>query len=157
MTFSRKDGKSLTQSLAEAFKAVEQRVKRVLVADDNEITVALISEMIRREFYGEAVPVASNKRILEMLEECDPFDAVILDYSLLNGPSISTYRAIKERWKDAKVVFLTGYDSPEVREKIEAVGTARVHSKAAMTDLRFMRELLAEVGLRKRVMSADGI
>jgi len=34
MTFSPKDGKSLTQSLADAFKAAEQRVKRVLVVDD---------------------------------------------------------------------------------------------------------------------------
>ncbi len=157
MTFSKKDGKSLTQSLADAFKAAEQRVKRVLVADDNEMTVSLFTKMIHREFYGEAIPVATNRRILEMLDECDPFDAVILDYALLNGPSISTYQAIKDKWKQTKVIFLTGYDSPDVRAKIEAVGTARVHSKSAMTDLRFMRELLEEIGLKRRVAAADGI
>jgi len=148
-------GECLSRSLANALVALEQRIKRLLVVDDFRITTDFISEMVRREFYGEVTTASSCKEANEIVRNSDPFDAVILDYSLANGPSIATYALIKAKCSDTKVVFLTGYDSPDLRRKVEEVGTARVHSKDAMSDLNFTRELLEEVGLKRRIEHAD--
>jgi len=112
--------------------------------------------MVQREFYGEVVVAGSCKQARAELAASE-FDAAILDVALVNGDGISLYAEIKDKTPGTEVVFLTGYDSPDVRRRVEAVGAARVHSKSAMTDLGFIRDLLGKLGLRRRVMSADGI
>jgi DNA-binding NtrC family response regulator len=154
-------GECLTRSLANALVALEQRIKRLLVVDDDAITTGFISTMVRREFYGVAIPASSCREARQLLDDCKSFDAAILDHALTNGVGLELYAEIKKRWPQMKVVFLTGYDSPDLRRKVECIGTARVHSKDAMTNLDFTRELLEEVGLVRRKpvseLAGDGI
>jgi DNA-binding NarL/FixJ family response regulator len=148
-------GECLTRSLANALVALEQRIKRLLIVDDDVLTTDFVSAMVRREFYGVAISASSCREARQLLNDCEPFDAAILDHALTNGVGLELYAEIKKRWPQMKVVFLTGYDSPGLRRKVEGIGAARVHSKDAMSDLNFTRELLEEVGLKRRIEHAD--
>ncbi len=156
MTFSKRDGKSLTQSLADAFVAAEQKLKRVLVVDDDETVCDLIARMVHREFFGDVTVARSCAEARAELDQAE-FDCAILDQILLNGHGVDIYRKICAIHPKTKVVFLTGYSSDTLLRAVAAIGTARVHPKDYMVDLDITRKLLDELGLKRRVVAADGI
>lgn len=108
--------------------------KRVLVADDHQIVVEGICNLLKDEF--EEVRTAVNGRdLLDVAEEFRP-DVIVTDISMpmLNG--IDAARQIKKKNPDVKVVFLTMHpDVTYAAEAFDAGASGYVLKHSASTEL----------------------
>lgn len=108
--------------------------KRVLVADDHQIVVEGLCNLLKDEF--EEVKTAVNGRdLLDVAEEFRP-DVIVTDISMpmLNG--IDAVRQIKKINPDVKVVFLTMHpDVTYASEAFDAGASGYVLKHSASTEL----------------------
>lgn len=116
--------------------------KRVLVADDHQIVVEGLCNLLKDEF--EEVRTAVNGRdLLDVAEEFRP-DVIVTDISMpmLNG--IDAVRQIKKSNPDVKVVFLTMHpDVTYAAEAFDAGASGYVLKHSASTELlTAMKEVL---------------
>jgi len=128
---------------------------RVLIADDHPLLRAGLRQLLAAdpdlETVGEA---ATGAEVLQLTGELHP-DIVLLDISMPGENGIATTRALKARFPDVLVLFLTmheeegmlqealraggdGYvvkraDEPEILRAIHAVRNGGVHIHATMT------------------------
>jgi ActR/RegA family two-component response regulator len=121
------------------------RRKRLLVVDDDPNFRLRVAQSAS-EFWVEVVEVGSCAEARGELAADRSFAAALLDVRLINGSGLDLYRAIIARAQATQVVFLTGYDSHDLRKEIEAIGPARVHDKSRCSDPAFLRQLFAQLG-----------
>ncbi len=120
-----------SDSLSFQYEKAMLQAKRILLLDDDQDMRQLVGEVIEQKYRVEVVCCSRVKDAQTQLEN-DYFHAAILDVKVINGNGVSFYRHIVNLMPALKVVFLTGYDSPELRKEIESVGPAMVFSKDAM-------------------------
>jgi DNA-binding NarL/FixJ family response regulator len=127
--------------------AIEARYrrKRLLVVDD-DASFRLRVAQSASEFWVEVVEVGSCADARGELAGERAFAAALLDVRLINGSGLDLYRAILARAVATQVVFLTGYDSHDLRREIEDIGPARVHDKSRCSDSDFLRQLFVQLG-----------
>ena len=139
-------GPTLAEKLALSFS----KVKRVLFVDDDEVLQEFMAHEVAPAFCADFLGVRSVAEARTAVEGSLPFDTALLDVKLTNGNGVELYREIAKKFPAMQVVFLTGYDSPELRQKIEAIGPARVYSKARVLDLTFLSQFFAQLGIHER-------
>lgn len=110
--------------------------KRILVVDDNETNLSLISELLQRDGH-ELVGAASGAEALEVLAQRE-FDVVFLDFNLgdMDGAKVlQVYRFGK--LKAAPVFFLTADATPATAARLQSAGAAGIlHKPITMEGLR---------------------
>ena len=136
---------SLTAQMA---KAMQTTAKKILFVEDDENFLNFISELAKQQFDLCLVCSGRTAEASEKLETED-FDAAILDVRVTNGNGINLYRKIIDRWPYLQVIFLTGYDTPQLREQIEQIGPARIYSKDSMMKPEFFDNLMNQLGVTK--------
>jgi response regulator NasT len=82
------------------------RKKRILVADDDRLTLAQIVLIVERAGH-EALAASSGLDALKLAEECDP-DLAILDISMPDVSGIDVARALRSR-SAIPIVFLSSH------------------------------------------------
>lgn len=137
---------SLTAQMARAMGCT---AKKILFVEDDETFRNYIDETASPQFDLELVCSDRTSDASNKLEHED-FDAAILDVRMTNGSGLSLYRKIIERWPYLQVIFLTGYDSPQLREEIEQIGPARIYSKDSMRRPEFFDHLMAQLHVNRR-------
>jgi PAS domain S-box-containing protein len=113
---------------------------RVLVADDHEIVrhglVSLLSEEDTVEIVGEA---ANGREAVDLADRLHP-DVVIMDVSMPVLSGAEATRRIKEDLPQTRVVTLSMWEEPEVRERMYQAGAESYVLKTAPSE-----ELLAAI------------
>jgi two-component system sensor histidine kinase/response regulator len=105
----------------------ETRGCRVLLVDDSEVNLEVVSEMIRR--LGHSVTVAvDGETALEELAAAT-FDVVFMDVQLPGMDGLETTRRFRESGKRTPVIALTAHTSMRDRDRCLAAGMTAVLTK----------------------------
>lgn len=98
--------------------------KKILVIDDEQEICDLIVELLKEKFPHEIRIANDGFSAGRIMNEFLP-NLVILDLLLpgVNGFDICKQIKSDQYLKDTKILAITGYDTPEHREKIFAAGT----------------------------------
>lgn len=127
-------------------KWLELRAKpaRILCVDDDEKFTTIISQLCSK-YVLELNIVSTIREAREAIQSSVvPFHAMMLDVKLTNGSGVALYAEVSVLWPTTHVVFLTGYDSEDVRDQVEKIGPARVHSKNNVMNEQFIAGLFAQ-------------
>jgi len=113
-------------------------METIFVIDDSATNLAVVSEMLKNEYKTLTMP--SAEKMFYLLERITP-KVILLDVEM---PDMDGYEAIQilkenEKYKDIPVVFLTGNDDDETRDKCLSYGAAEIITKP------FQKELLADL------------
>lgn len=101
----------IIHDVAKSFKQKQQRrnrmTKKILVVDDDKNLQVVISDLLEAEGF-EVIKGNDGEEAIRLYEQHIP-DLVLLDIQM---PKLDGYQAffqIKEKFSDAKVVFMTGF------------------------------------------------
>jgi HAMP domain-containing protein/signal transduction histidine kinase/response regulator RpfG family c-di-GMP phosphodiesterase len=136
---------TLDEALADMKERMEQRVKRVLVVDDNDVERESISGLIGDGEDIEIVQAASSEEALDTLEKHERVDCIVLDLKL---PKMSGFQLLEnigtdERFQSIPVIVHTGKELTR-REETKL----RKYAKTIVVkDVRSPDRLLAETAL----------
>ena len=96
-------------------------MKKVLVVDDNSVSLSLVKSMLSDLYTVSAV--LSGEQALRFLEkkECD---LILLDINMPEMSGFETIRAIKDNevTKDIPIIFLTADNDPETEKRCFEMG-----------------------------------
>jgi signal transduction histidine kinase/CheY-like chemotaxis protein/HAMP domain-containing protein len=136
---------ALDQAIEDFKERMEQRVKRVLVVDDNDVERDSIGELIGDGDDIEIVAVASSEEALEALERESRIDCIVLDLKLpkMTGFQLLETIGTDERFQHIPVIVHTGKELTR-REETKL----RKYAKTIVVkDVRSPDRLLAETAL----------
>jgi CheY-like chemotaxis protein len=136
---------ALDQALDDVKERMEQRVKRVLVVDDNDIERDSIGELIGGGDDIEIVAAASSEEALDALEKESRIDCIVLDLKLpkMTGFQLLETIGTDERFQHIPVIVHTGKELTR-REETKL----RKYAKTIVVkDVRSPDRLLAETAL----------
>jgi len=127
---------------------------RVLLADDNQSIIDLVSEVLRSDF--EIIgAVLNGAAALEAVEQLKP-DILVIDIVMPVLDGIETLRRLKRSRIITKIVFLTALeDTSHIREVLEASADGFVFKSRLAQDLP--QALQAALGGRHFVSPRDSI
>lgn len=127
--FSKASGTSVASSCPET-----RARSRILIADDHNLVAELCRKILEKEF--EVVGLATNGHdLVRLASELKP-DVIVLDVGmpLLNG--LDAGKQIKRTLADAKIVYLTMYNDPELaREAIDSGASGYLLKTCAVAEL----------------------
>lgn len=103
-------------------KTKPRAVRRILIVEDEAtlsffLAYSLMSEV---EDY-EVVTARDGETAVGKMEE-KPFDVVISDIVLPQMDGLSLLRETRKQWPQTKVILMTAYGSPEVKERAGEMG-----------------------------------
>jgi CheY-like chemotaxis protein len=104
-------------------------MKRALVVDDDEVFCSHLAEALGGCVQNCHIVTAGNGKEAEKIMESSPIDFVITD---LNMPGMNGYDFIsyaRENYPDIPIMAMTGMKTPEVEERLHALGIARCIEK----------------------------
>lgn len=133
-------------------RALNPQRSTVLVVDDDQDTVDLITEMLESASF-EVVPAASAEQALGRLDRVKP-DAVIMDLTLpeMDGLELVERITANSKWTDLPILLMTGRDlSFEERRALDQ-STIRIIAKGGFNRDQIVTEIheaLAESQARK--------
>lgn len=97
---------------------------RVLLIDDDEAVLSVLAEYLQAA--GYPVATATNARDTTMLlAEGEPYDVVVLDWSLPDIPARDLMRLLREMLPDAALIVTTGHGPDTVHNDLSTLG---IHS-----------------------------
>ena len=115
--------------------------KKVLVVDDDPQICRLLSQFLETEHALYEVIVAGNTHeALEVLSE-ENFSLVVADIHMPGISGIDLLSIIRGRYPQIKVILMTGYCTPEVREEVQKSGCLYFIEKPIQ--LRELRQLIS--------------
>ncbi len=133
----------------DAWLEAKTRAKKILFLDDNHVLREMLMSRVLPAFNAEFIQAGTIAEAREILDS-ETILAAILDIRLINGSGIALYRDIAKKWPAMEVVFLSGYDSPDYRREIQAIGPARLFDKNRMSSFDFVEKLMAQFGVSRK-------
>ena len=114
-------------------------IKRILSVDDVKTNLKILDEILEDDY--QLAHAESGKEALEKLDSFSP-DLVLLDIMMpdINGLEICQKIKSSDKWKDIKVILVTGRAMPEEREAGLAAGADNYLTKPFSID-----EILAAI------------
>jgi CheY-like chemotaxis protein len=99
--------------------------RRVLVADDDPLTLRMLSAIVETEGY-QAVSAADGRQALRLLQETGPFSAAIFDMNMphVQGLDLILFMKADERLRRIPVGMITGERDPKVWDDSVAAGAS---------------------------------
>jgi len=115
--------------MAEAGTAI-----RVVLADDDELYVASLGELIERQPELTVVGTAHNGiEAIELAEQMEP-DAVVVDLHMPRLDGVSTVARLRHDYPAMCLIALTGDPPPELQSAAREAGADTVLHKSEMLD-----------------------
>jgi len=118
---------------------------RILVMDDEKAILISFRQMLRSPTLQ--VDTAETIEDAEKLLKESTYRAVIADLRLtgiLGEEGLELIRYVRDQNIDTKVILVTGYGSPEIKEKALRIGAADYFEKPV--DVKLLREALLKLG-----------
>jgi CheY-like chemotaxis protein len=107
---------------------------KVLVVEDNRAMRSLIKSIIA-DLAGDVSERGDGAEALSAYAECRP-DWVLMDIRMKGLDGISAARQIKAAFPDARIVIVTDFDDPKLREAARSAGAREYVTKENLFDLR---------------------
>src|SRR5512143_1060486 len=104
-------------------------MKRALLVDDDEVFCSHLAEAISRCVKDCTFITARNGNEASKIMAADRVDVIITD---LNMPVMSGYEVVshvRSRYPDMPIIVMTGMKTPEVEERLRALGILRCIEK----------------------------
>ena len=120
---------------------------KVLIAEDDDMTLALLDEVLRREGY-DTVAVSDGAEALARLDET-PFDLVLSDVQMARASGLEVLETVTRKLPDTPVVLITAYAEPGRAMDAIASGAADYLSKPV--DIVALRTTVARALERRRL------
>jgi DNA-binding NarL/FixJ family response regulator len=117
---------------------------RVLIVDDDPYFRFALATILAADEKLEFVvsEAGDGDAALESIAAHEP-DVVVLDLEMPRMDGLALARAIRQRWRDLRLVMMTAFDSPETRERAEQAGVDAFLGKSTLPDLR-LSEFLSQ-------------
>jgi len=106
---------------------------RVLIVDDSEAMRRTIRTFIQ-DLVDEIAECSSGAVALEHYATFKP-DWVLMDIKMKDMDGFTATREIKQAFADARIVIITSYDEPSLREEAAAAGALAYVIKDKLRDL----------------------
>jgi two-component system, NtrC family, response regulator AtoC len=126
--------------------AVQPRAK-ILVAEDDELTLELLATVLRGEGY-EVVTVPDGRAAIDRLGEAS-FDLVVSDIQMTKASGLEILEAVTAQSPDTAVVLVTAYAEPGAAMDAIAKGAADYLAKPV--DIVALRSTVARALSRRRL------
>jgi CheY-like chemotaxis protein len=96
--------------------------KRILIVDDVNFNIEFESKLIKNLMVGYKISIHideahSVKEALEMIEENDPYDAMIIDMNLPDGTGVEIAKKARDKSKETRLAALTIYPNEYEKER----------------------------------------
>jgi CheY-like chemotaxis protein len=129
--------------------------KKILIVDDEQNITWSMEKYLSKEGYFIAT-ADSAKKGAELLNT-SPFDLVITDMKMPDVDGFQFLNWIKKNHTKSKVVIMTAFGSPSVRESAKQMGAFRYFEKPVdLNQLRkFINETLADKGFTGNILDID--
>ena len=114
---------------------------KVLIIDDSEPMRRMIRRFISDQV-DEFVECEDGSEALAAYRRHRP-DLVLMDIRMKDVDGLEATRELRRSFPEARVVVVSQWDGPDVREKVRGAGAYRYIHKS---DLLPLRELLASAG-----------
>jgi DNA-binding NtrC family response regulator len=124
---------------------------RILIVDDEEITLENLEHVLKKEGY-EVAAVSSGVQALKHLE-ASPFDLVLTDLKMKKVDGMEILEKVKQRHPDTEVIMITGYAT--VSSAIEAMKKGAFHYVAKPFKLDEIRLVVARAIKKKRLQDEN--
>jgi DNA-binding NtrC family response regulator len=123
---------------------------RILVAEDDELTLELLEKVLRREGY-EVVGVADGRAAIEQLA-AKPFDLVLTDIQMTRASGMEVLEAVRASGRETPVVLITAYAEPGA--VMDAIGHGAADYLGKPVDIEAVRTTVARALERARQREA---
>ena len=126
---------------------------RVLVIDDQRDTLVTVQALLQRLGVGQGQGCVQGARnsaqALQLVDDArqrgQSYDLVLLDWVLSDGDGFQVLRQLRRRGPGLRVVVMTAYGMPEIRQRAEAMGVTQFIAKPVLpADLRALWSDVAE-------------
>ena len=94
--------------------------QRILVVDDDPSMLILLPKVLARR--GFDVETAGDADTAEKLLEAGGFGVVIADLQMPVRDGFSLAAAVRKRWHDTRIIFVSAYDSEAMKRKALSLG-----------------------------------
>jgi DNA-binding response OmpR family regulator len=124
---------------------VSETEKKILVVEDESITFMMLEFHLKRAGYAVCENAPDLKTAVALFHTRRP-DLVLMDINLANDSNgIDAAKLILEEDQDAVIIFMTGYDHPEIKERARQLHPADYMVKPVQMPvlLEKIREILA--------------
>ena len=109
---------------------------RILIVDDEALVCWSLSRALQEEGY-EVSTVQSGEEALDIMTECK-FDLVVTDLRLPQLNGMDLLREIKRRFPQCKVLMISAFGTPKVRDEAMKEGVLQFFDKPF--DIKELRE-----------------
>lgn len=102
--------------------------KRILVVDDDPVTLRMFSKALSKYYEFEVLTAANGKEAINLLDK-DLIDIVVTDLYMpvINGLQLLRY--INEKHQGIRAIVLTGRGTSELESKIKSIGDFQYYEK----------------------------
>ncbi len=130
--------------------------KKVLICEDDPETRLLLRSMLQNYGYEICGEAENGLQSINLFEENRP-DVVLLDIKMPKGDGLTVLRFIRDLDTVARVVMLTGDDSPHSVQTARKLGADDYLIKTSMVDTdRFLKALGHESGTTESTEEPEG-
>lgn len=129
--------------------------KKILIVDDEQNITWSMEKYLSKEGYFIAT-ADSAKKGAELLQ-ASPFDLIITDMKMPEVDGFQFLNWIKKNHSKSKVVIMTAFGSPSIRDEARKMGAYRYFEKPVdLNQLRkFINETLADKGFTGNILDID--
>jgi len=124
---------------------------KILVAEDDDLTLDLLSTVLRRE--GHEVATASDGQQAMDLANAGSFDLVLSDIQMPRASGLEVLRWMQEKFPDTPVVLITAYAEPGAA--MDAIASGAADYLAKPVDVVALRATVARSLERRRLASEN--
>lgn len=115
-------------------ETTDKKRLKMLVVDDNEKMRRMIRNIVK-DLAGEIFECGDGAEALAAYEQHQP-DWTLMDVRMKGINGIEATRRIKARWPEARIVIVTNYDSPDLREEAAKAGAEGYILKENLFEVR---------------------
>jgi signal transduction histidine kinase len=119
--------------------------QRVLYADDDEVILVMVEQLLARAGYQATVCNGGRAAIDALRRDPQAFDIVVTDYNMPETTGLDVARAVAALRPELPVVICSGYISDELQQQAQAAGVRALLGKQDLLDdmASALREILA--------------
>ena len=125
---------SIQFALHQSHNPIVMKTSRVMIAEDD----ARVRNMIRRIIDDLVVSVyecAGGEEAIELYSRIRP-DLVLMDLRMEGVDGLTATRTIRESFPEARIIIVTSYDAPDLREAAREAGAIEYVVKDDLSSLR---------------------
>jgi len=120
---------------------------KILVAEDDDLTLELLATVLRGEGY-DVVTAIDGREALDRLH-AEPFDLVVSDVQMTRASGLEVLETVTREYSDTPVVLITAFAEP--RAAMDAIGGGAADYLSKPVDVAALRTIVARALERRRL------